>query len=66
MKRERTPQPVESRAREVRVSSRPDDDIAAVAHDAALDGDLDGQLGPDEMPDADEVVMNREAKLHRG
>lgn len=26
--------------------------------------DLDGQLGPDELPDADEVAMNLEAKRH--
>ena len=66
MKRERTPQPEDPRARELRMSSQPDDEVAAVAHDSAMEGDLDGQLGPDEMPDADEVVMNREAKLHRG
>lgn len=29
-------------------------------------GDLDGQLGPDELPDAAEVVMNSEVKRHRG
>ena len=66
MKREHTPQPEKSRTREVRASSRPDDEIAAVAHDSSLEGDLDGQLGPDEMPDGEEEVMNREAKLHRG
>jgi hypothetical protein len=26
--------------------------------------DCDGQLGPDELPDPAEVVMNREAKSH--
>lgn len=26
--------------------------------------ELDGQLGPDELPDADEVAMNLEAKRH--
>jgi len=26
--------------------------------------EADGQLGPDELPDPDEVVMNQEAKLH--
>jgi hypothetical protein len=26
--------------------------------------DLDGQLGPDELPDAEEVAMNLEAKRH--
>jgi hypothetical protein len=26
--------------------------------------DLEGQLGPDELPDADEVAMNLEAKRH--
>ena len=26
--------------------------------------EFDGQLGPDELPDADEVAMNQEAKLH--
>lgn len=26
--------------------------------------ELDGQLGPDELPDGSEVAMNREAKLH--
>ena len=66
MKRERTPQLEKSRPRDVRASSRPDDEIAAVAHDSAMEVDLDGQLGPDEMPDGDEVVMNREAKRHRG
>jgi hypothetical protein len=65
MQRERTPQPEKARARELRASSREaEDDGRAVANDAR--DDLDGQLGPDEMPDASEVVMNREAKLHRG
>lgn len=27
--------------------------------------DLDGQLGPDELPDAAEVAMNLEAKRHQ-
>ena len=26
--------------------------------------EAEGQLGPDELPDPDEVVMNQEAKLH--
>ena len=26
--------------------------------------ELDGQLGPDELPAPEEVVMNKEAKLH--
>jgi hypothetical protein len=26
--------------------------------------EVEGQLGPDELPDPDEVVMNQEAKLH--
>lgn len=31
---------------------------------AEHDDDLDGQLGPDELPDPVEVVMNLEAKRH--
>jgi len=31
---------------------------------AEHDDDLDGQLGPDELPDPAEVVMNLEAKRH--
>jgi hypothetical protein len=31
--------------------------------DQPLD-DLEGQLGPDELPDAVEVAMNRQAKRH--
>ena len=65
MKRDRTPQPQTSRARELRASSpTAQDEMRAVANDAR--DDLEGQLGPDELPDATEVVMNREAKLHRG
>ena len=65
MKRERTPQPEQSRAREIRASSAAaPEDTRGVANDAR--DELDGQLGPDELPDASEVVMNREAKLHRG
>jgi hypothetical protein len=41
------------------------DQLDAVANDSPRD-DLDGQLGPDELPDAAEVLMSREAKLHRG
>ena len=65
MKRERTPQPEKSRARELRASS-PDaqGETRAVAND--MRDELDGQLGPDELPDPTEVVLNREAKLHRG
>jgi hypothetical protein len=65
MKRERTPQPQESRTRELRASSpNAEDESRAVANDVR--DELDGQLGPDELPDPSEVVMNREAKLHRG
>ena len=65
MKRERTPQPEKSRTREIRKSS-PDapEESRVVAHDSR--DELEGQLGPDELPDATEVVMNREAKRHRG
>jgi hypothetical protein len=28
------------------------------------DDDIDGQLGPDELPDPDEVAMNLESKRH--
>ena len=65
MKRERTPQPQESRTRDLRASSpNAQDETRAIANDVR--DDLEGQLGPDELPDATEVVLNREAKLHRG
>ena len=66
MKRQRTPQPSIQDSSEVRTSfGGADDEAPAIAHDASRD-DLEGQLGPDELPDASEVVMNREAKQHRG
>ena len=65
MKRERTSQLQKSRSREHRASSsNAPAEMRAVAND--MRDDLDGQLGPDELPDGHEVVMNREAKLHRG
>jgi hypothetical protein len=52
--------------REVRTSSGgADDEMRAIAHDQPQD-ELDGQLGPDELPTAAEVMMNHEAKRHRG
>jgi hypothetical protein len=39
-------------------------DRRAVSHDTEKNDDLDGQLGPDELPDAAEVAMNLEAKRH--
>jgi hypothetical protein len=66
MKRQRTPQPQDFGTREVRASSGGgDDEMRAVAHDHPQD-EFDGQLGPDELPSASEVVMNHEAKRHRG
>ena len=67
MKRQRTPQPQElGGPREVRESSGgADDEMLAVAHDQPQD-EFDGQLGPDELPNASEVMMNQEAKRHRG
>ena len=65
MKREHTSQPEESRPREIRASSsNAQDEKRAIAHDSRAD--LEGQLGPDELPDGTEVMLNREAKLHRG
>jgi hypothetical protein len=65
MKREHTSQPEEYRPREIRASSsNAQDEERAIAHDSR--DDLEGQLGPDELPDGTEVMMNREAKLHRG
>jgi hypothetical protein len=66
MKRQRTPQPPTKDPRAVRKQAGgADEETPAIAHDASSD-DLEGQLGPDELPDASEVVMNREAKRHRG
>jgi hypothetical protein len=49
--------------REKRVAERAPD-RRAVSHDAERDDELDGQLGPDELPDPAEVAMNLEAKRH--
>lgn len=65
MKRQPTPQPPDDDSRDVRTASGgAEDEMDAIAHDAPTE--LEGQLGPDELPDASEVVMNREAKRHRG
>jgi hypothetical protein len=65
MKRQRTRQQ-EQKSRDIRASSAGarNERRTAVAHDSSRD-DLDGQLGPDELPDASEVAMNSEAKRHR-
>jgi hypothetical protein len=66
MTRPRTPQHEAQPGRELRASGPgARDEMPAVANDSSRD-DLDGQLGPDELPDATEVLLNREAKQHRG
>jgi hypothetical protein len=40
-----------------------EDNIETFSASPAVE-ELDGQLGPDELPDPEEVVMNLEAKRH--
>jgi hypothetical protein len=49
--------------REKRIAERKPD-RRAVSDDLERDDELDGQLGPDELPDPAEVAMNLEAKRH--
>ena len=48
---------------ELRSDARPDEQKLAVGDERA--DDLEGQLGPDELPDADEVARTLEAKRHQ-
>jgi hypothetical protein len=64
MKRQRTRQH-EQDSRDIRASSpgARKERRTAVADDSSQD-DVDGQLGPDELPDVSEIAMNSEAKRH--
>jgi hypothetical protein len=42
----------------------PDSEPRSVAAGHMPDEDVDGQLGPDELPDPEEVAMNLECKRH--
>ena len=47
------------------IVGRTGEEMPEVAHDARRESEeAEGQLGPDELPDPTEVIMNHEAKLH--
>lgn len=48
-----------------RTTSPRADDMQGAAGPSAHDATLDGQLGPDEISEPEEIVMNNEAKAHR-
>ena len=46
------------------VSNPYGEDVETFSSNPSFDDEVEGQLGPDELPDAQEVVMNLEAKRH--